>query len=228
MPEWTIQRACKELGVPEDASQDQIQKAWKRRALETHPDRAGKTSQKKFIRAREAYEFLQGRPSEDPGVHGGSTATDAPLEDSPVDVGTWLQVLELTIDDCLVQGHHRAQVVVVDDEVLVAVYLDVGSKFFSSAGQVKVLLRQERDAPAIFDKPIVQRSMQRGKVEAVWFSPLEHRQRLDGTDASIPRPTRYTEHMRIDPASRPSPSWQDVLYGGFSGRDGVRFAWWRR
>ncbi|KDR80578.1 hypothetical protein GALMADRAFT_153046 [Galerina marginata CBS 339.88] len=55
-----------ELGIPKDASQDQIRKAYKKRALQTHPDRLtpGATpaekaaSEEKFRKVNNAYEVL--------------------------------------------------------------------------------------------------------------------------------------------------------------------------
>lgn len=53
------------LGVPQDASQDEIKKAFRRQAMECHPDQAqdmDKTEAKRrFIRLREAFDVLGDR-----------------------------------------------------------------------------------------------------------------------------------------------------------------------
>ena len=44
------------LGVDKDADEDEIRKAFRKKALETHPDRGGKKED--FVKVREAYECL--------------------------------------------------------------------------------------------------------------------------------------------------------------------------
>ena len=50
------------LGVQEDASQDEIKQAYRKRALECHPDRADEgeeaAAKEEFLRVREAFELL--------------------------------------------------------------------------------------------------------------------------------------------------------------------------
>lgn len=215
MERWTAKRACKVLGVPEGADAEAVQKAWRRRALETHPDRAGAKSQKKFIQAREAYEFLQGRSSGcEPPVSSDGGDASAPLEDEPIEVGSWLCVLELELDGAVVDGEHRAQVVVIDDEVLIAVYLDLGSSSPASSSRVGVVLRQGLGLPVRFERDVVSRSFHRKRLEALWFSPLEARVRLDGSDASVPRSVRGQAPSGGGAASSPRRSlWEEVLYG---------------
>ena len=51
-----IADACRILGVAEGAGMDEIRSAYRRRALETHPDRGG--SAEDFIKVQAAYEML--------------------------------------------------------------------------------------------------------------------------------------------------------------------------
>jgi len=44
------------LGVDKDADEDEIKRAFRKKALETHPDRGGKKED--FVKVREAYECL--------------------------------------------------------------------------------------------------------------------------------------------------------------------------
>jgi len=44
------------LGVDKDADEDEIRKAFRKKALETHPDRGG--NKEDFVKVREAYECL--------------------------------------------------------------------------------------------------------------------------------------------------------------------------
>lgn len=50
------------LGVPEDASQEEIKEAFRKRALECHPDRAANgeeaAAKEEFVQVREAFELL--------------------------------------------------------------------------------------------------------------------------------------------------------------------------
>lgn len=46
------------LGVPKTASSDEIKRAYRKLALEHHPDRAGKESEAKFKEVNEAYQVL--------------------------------------------------------------------------------------------------------------------------------------------------------------------------
>ena len=57
----SAKRDCYEvLGVPRDASEDQIKKAYRKLAMKYHPDRnpGDKTAEAKFKEATEAYEIL--------------------------------------------------------------------------------------------------------------------------------------------------------------------------
>lgn len=47
------------LGVSENASADEVKKAYKQRALETHPDQGG--NQEEFLKVQEAWEVLSGK-----------------------------------------------------------------------------------------------------------------------------------------------------------------------
>jgi preprotein translocase subunit Sec63 len=53
------QRAFEILGIPAGSGPDQIKTAYRRRALETHPDKGG--DQKDFIQVKTAYELLTGK-----------------------------------------------------------------------------------------------------------------------------------------------------------------------
>lgn len=205
------------LGVSLDTTPEEIKNAWKLKAFETHPDRTG-GSEKKFIRMREAYEFLQDRlfPKNTPSmVADDAEGTDDPLEpeaeEAPFDIGTWLHVCNLTVDGASIDGQHRAQVVIMDDEVLIAVYLDVNSQCFSSAGRACLVAQFSKDAPFAFDRDIVHSSKHRSKLEAFWISPVEKRVRLDGSDASIPRPVPSKPHMTSVPRRS---EWERILYYG--------------
>lgn len=46
------------LGVPRNASQDEIKRAYRRLALKYHPDKAGKENESKFKELNEAYQVL--------------------------------------------------------------------------------------------------------------------------------------------------------------------------
>lgn len=46
------------LGIPKTASQDEIKKAYRKSAMQYHPDRAGKSAEAKFKEVNEAYQVL--------------------------------------------------------------------------------------------------------------------------------------------------------------------------
>ena len=53
------------LGVSKDATADQIKKAYRKKAIEFHPDKnpGDKTAEEKFKEAAEAYDVLRDRKS---------------------------------------------------------------------------------------------------------------------------------------------------------------------
>ena len=51
------------LGIKQNATDDEIKKAYRRKAMEYHPDRnSSPDSQEMFIRVTEAYEYLMSHP----------------------------------------------------------------------------------------------------------------------------------------------------------------------
>ncbi|PSQ98701.1 MAG: hypothetical protein BRD48_06250 [Bacteroidetes bacterium QS_9_68_14] len=65
-----VRRALRTLGLPEDATDDEIKRAWREQALRHHPDRHASESEsplreedhaEAFLRAQRAYETLTDR-----------------------------------------------------------------------------------------------------------------------------------------------------------------------
>ena len=67
----TSGEACAELQLPRRYSEKQLKSAYRKRSLETHPDKGGSTAQ--FLRVSEAYELLSSASGG--GGSGGGSAT---------------------------------------------------------------------------------------------------------------------------------------------------------
>lgn len=199
MSGWTVQRACRVLGIGPGASRAQIKRAWRRKALETHPDRGG--SARRFREAQSAYAFLCERG---PSNSSRRPTPDEPVDDKPLEVGSWLFVRSLRIDGELVEGKIRAQLTVVDMELLISLYLPTPRE--QPCGHVVVAMSESPSDPtvALYEREVVSTSQNLDRqTTVIWFSPFQKRMRIDGYAVGEEPPPPLDPRARTTRDGRP-------------------------
>jgi hypothetical protein len=213
---WTCKTAAARLGLPEKASLAEVKRAFRALARKTHPDMGG--NPELFKEVLSAYEFIRdgGKPSS-PGVSSSQT-----MDDEELNFGDWFVVRFLEFDHDAILGVHRCQLTTVEDEILLAVYLESPMRV-RSCGRIIVGISERKDGPIeVYDREVLQSSKsETGELLVVWFSPFEERLRTDGTRADVPRPP--------PPETKPPPrpgegyGWSRAWREGSSRRS--KFSW---
>lgn len=160
-------QAASVLGVAPTASQTEIRRAFRRRALASHPDRGG--SEKDFIAVKRAYEVLLQRG----GQQRGQQQQEQPQEE--IQVGDWFEVIQLDLDGEKVPGEDLgkiAQLVEIGSDLLIALYLR--RPVSCPVRRVDAWMREEGDDNVSrMQRDVLSRSLNsRHQVTAVWFSPF--------------------------------------------------------
>jgi len=208
--------ACGLLDLPLSPTHDEVKKAFRTRAKETHPDKGGDEEIFKLINS--AYALLMEIPSGQANKDLKPEETERPREpeaEQDLDYGDWLDIRSLALDSRVVPGGGRAQVTTVNDEVLIAVYLN--KPWSGGSGRVHVMLSESgHDEVAIYDRQVVARSVdEKQHLTTLWFSPYERRMHRDGYPIDEP------------PKTHPPPPGGDPSYGGRRRPMNEWWAWFR-
>lgn len=171
----TVEQAARLLELRGSFSIEQVKSAFRRKARQTHPDFHGAKSEDAFKQAKIAFETLCMHLADRAAVPDRRHRPGAYVEPArELRIGDWFWILELRVDRHLVPEEdlgRRAQIVRINDDVFIAVYLKTPIE--SDGQRVDVfLVEQVGDRPGRFERPIIQRSYTAdGKLSAVWFSP---------------------------------------------------------
>jgi len=197
--------ACDVLGLGLNPGIDEIKSAFRKKALETHPDRVGGDTEA-FKRVKAAYDLLM--PDDESGQTVAYDTSESEAPEKDLSFGDWLDVLSIVLDGRVYPFPAKAQLAVVNDEVLISVYLS--RPWVAGSGRVEIQVREKNGGElAAYDREILQRSMDlQQRLSVLWFSPFEQRMRFDGVPVGHqpqPEPARPAPRSSWNPNTGPVP-----------------------
>jgi len=159
-----IERARELFGLGPEATREQVKRAFRHKALQTHPDHGG--DREDFIEVEAAYRLLLEDLLVEPAR---SPVSDD--NDIEVGLGTRLSVVALSIDGAVIHGKHRAVITLLGWDVVIQV--DLSAPHSGSAGSVEVVFMVDGSTDAVhYQAPIFGRSYSGSSLRAFTFQPV--------------------------------------------------------
>jgi len=157
------------LGVSSDANQDTLKRAYRKKALSSHPDRVG-GSPRAFALVYRAYEeaLQKLKAKKKPG---GKTEDQ---EDGAVFLGMQFEVLSLKIDGLPVPESFIEGATLLSEESGIMIKVSLCKPWTRGAGEIDVVLGvQEGDKTqsVVYRRPIESRGYRGYGMVAMWFNP---------------------------------------------------------